>query len=371
MSTTHVEAELQVLRPGDVLGTLEVADDVTSPTGEALPVIEQGARDALADILAALVATLTVDGEVSLSPATLAALETINAVVSGTVALDGPTLAALETISVGNLPSTYPLPTGQVTTLTPQTNALTDTELRSTPVPVSGTVTVNEPVTVDGTVSIGNLPADYPDAAVLTVLGSVLTELGQKLEAGQSVELGATTLAALETIHSIIDSGTVELGATSLAALESITAAVSGTVAVSGSVEVSNDAGNPLPVSGTVTANTGLSQPLTDTQLRATPVPVSGTVNPTTPSTLVSFVTTVTTAGTRVQLASNAVQAGILQAPSTNTGLIYVGGVTVSGSVFGAELQPGQATGIAIDNTNRIYVDASANGDKCAFLGSN
>jgi hypothetical protein len=31
------------------------------------------------------------------------------------------------------------------------------------------------------------------------------------------------------------------------------------------------------PVSGTVTANTGLTQPLTDTQLRATAVPVSGT----------------------------------------------------------------------------------------------
>jgi hypothetical protein len=33
-----------------------------------------------------------------------------------------------------------------------------------------------------------------------------------------------------------------------------------------------------VPVSGTVTANTGLSQPLTDTQLRASAVPVSGTV---------------------------------------------------------------------------------------------
>jgi hypothetical protein len=35
-------------------------------------------------------------------------------------------------------------------------------------------------------------------------------------------------------------------------------------------------AANPVPVSGTVTANTGLSQPLTDTQLRASAVPVSG-----------------------------------------------------------------------------------------------
>lgn len=33
--------------------------------------------------------------------------------------------------------------------------------------------------------------------------------------------------------------------------------------------------GNPLPISGTVTANTGLTQPLTDTQLRATAVSVS------------------------------------------------------------------------------------------------
>jgi hypothetical protein len=34
---------------------------------------------------------------------------------------------------------------------------------------------------------------------------------------------------------------------------------------------------SPVPVSGTVTANTGLTQPLTDAELRASPVPVSGT----------------------------------------------------------------------------------------------
>lgn len=34
----------------------------------------------------------------------------------------------------------------------------------------------------------------------------------------------------------------------------------------------------PVPISGTVNANTGLAQGLTDAQLRATPVPVSGTV---------------------------------------------------------------------------------------------
>lgn len=39
--------------------------------------------------------------------------------------------------------------------------------------------------------------------------------------------------------------------------------------------EIKNDNGSTIPVSGTVTANTGLSQPLTDTQLRASAVPVT------------------------------------------------------------------------------------------------
>ena len=44
------------------------------------------------------------------------------------------------------------------------------------------------------------------------------------------------------------------------------------------SVEISNDLSNPIPVNGTVTANTGLEQPLTNAELRATAVPVIGSV---------------------------------------------------------------------------------------------
>lgn len=64
----------------------------------------------------------------------------------------------------------------------------------------------------------------------------------------------------------------VQLADESLAALENISVTVTNTA-----LEITNDAGNPIPVSGTVTANTGLLQPLTDAQLRATPVPVSAT----------------------------------------------------------------------------------------------
>lgn len=89
------------------------------------------------------------------------------------------------------------------------------------------------------------------------------------------------------------------------------------------------------------------------------------------PTALLAFVTTVTVAGTRIQLPTNTVVNGfILEAPSTNTGLIYVGGSNVSSTVYGGELQPGQSTSVAIDNTNKIWLDSSINGQSCALIGS-
>lgn len=101
-------------------------------------------------------------------------------------------------------------------------------------------------------------------------------------------------------------------------------------------------------------------------------VSVTGTVatQEAVPTTIVAFRTTITTAGTRVQLASNSCSAVVIEAPSTNTGVIYVGDSSVSSTVFGAELQPGQSTGLAINNTNKIYVDTATSGNKVAVLGS-
>lgn len=79
---------------------------------------------------------------------------------------------------------------------------------------------------------------------------------------------------------------------------------------------------------------------------------------------------TVTTAGTRVQLQTNTLKVGvIIQALSTNTGLIYVGDSAVSAS-NGFELQPGQATSAGVSNTNALWIDASVNGSKICFIGS-
>jgi hypothetical protein len=63
----------------------------------------------------------------------------------------------------------------------------------------------------------------------------------------------------------------------------------------------------PVPISGTVTANTGLTQPLTDTQLRATPVPISGTVTANPPSSSSATLANVNDSASSVTLlASNA-----------------------------------------------------------------
>jgi len=90
-------------------------------------------------------------------------------------------------------------------------------------------------------------------ASILTALNALNTEVLQKLEAGEAVALPPATLAALESITAVV-SGEVSLDAATLAALESIS--------------VVN-----FPVSQAVTG------PLTDLQLRATPVPVTATIS--------------------------------------------------------------------------------------------
>lgn len=102
---------------------------------------------------------------------------------------------------------------------------------------------------------------DLSSASLLALetieLGAPSLAALENITVGGTVDLGATSLAALETITV---GGTVELGAPSLAALENIT--------VGGTVELG--AGS-LAALESITA-TG---PLTDVQLRFSPVPVA------------------------------------------------------------------------------------------------
>ncbi len=111
---------------------------------------------------------------------------------------------------------------------------------------------------------------------------------------------------------------------------------VSGTVATGGLTDTQLRA-TPVPVSGTVTATTG---GLTDTQLRATPVPVSGTV-------------TATTGGlTDTQLRATAVPISVATLPSqnvTNTGTFAVQAAAETTKVIGT-VNVSAAQTIAVTN---------------------
>ena len=82
--------------------------------------------------------------------------------------------------------------------------------------------------------------------------------------------------------------------------------------------------------------------------------------------------TTVTTAGTEVQLnADQACNAVLIKAVTANTGIMYVGndGTNAVSSSTGYPLSSAESPIILeVKNLNQIYVDASVNGEKVAWI---
>jgi hypothetical protein len=84
-------------------------------------------------------------------------------------------------------------------------------------------------------------------------------------------------------------------------------------------------------------------------------------------ATATSGKTSVTTAGTRVQLPSTAGSGVIVKASRLNASTVYVGGSAVAAS-NGLELDPGESMNAAVSNTNLLYVDAAVSGDFVTWL---
>lgn len=133
------------------------------------------------------------------------------------------------------------------------------------------------------------------------------------------------------------------------------------------------------PISGTVAATQ--SGTWTNTVTQATAASLNATVvgtgtfavqnTPVAPTTVFNGKTTVTTAGTRVVLASSqAVKSVAIKALTTNTGTIYVGSSTVS-STNGFQLAAGDTVSLDIANLNTVNIDSSVNGEGVTYIGSN
>lgn len=83
---------------------------------------------------------------------------------------------------------------------------------------------------------------------------------------------------------------------------------------------------------------------------------------------------TVTTAGTRVQLSSQACKRVLIQAHESNLGTIVVGGVTCVAALVGRRgtaLFATQSQIFQVSNMNLLYVDSTNNGDKITFYYEN
>lgn len=88
------------------------------------------------------------------------------------------------------------------------------------------------------------------------------------------------------------------------------------------------------------------------------------------PTTIFNGKTTVTTAGTRVALASSQVIKSVtIKAALANTGTIYVGNSTVA-STNGLELAAGDTISLDISNLATINIDSSTNAQSVTYIAN-
>ncbi len=119
------------------------------------------------------------------------------------------------------------------------------------------------------------------------------------------------------------------------------------------------------PVSGTVTATQTTGSNL-HVVVDSGSITTSTSTLPTTP---LYGQTTIATTGTAVQLPNKTLTGGVIvQALAGNAADIYVGDSSVTTS-NGFQLQPGQATSVAVGNVDDLYINGTA-ADGVCFIGT-
>jgi len=190
------------------------------------------------------------------------------------------------------------LPAAQITTLTPPA-AITGFATEAKQLPDNHQVTVSNIAStplITGFATSTKQSDGSQKTQIVDAGGEAVTVTGGKLDVNASIDTTGLALDATLTGGSqksqIVDAGgeavTVTGGKLDVnASIDTTGLALAANQLPDGHNVTIANASIPVtgtfwqatqPISGTVTANTGLTQPLTDTQLRATAVPVSGTV---------------------------------------------------------------------------------------------
>lgn len=262
------------------------------------------------------------------------------------------------------------------------TQPLTDTQLRATPVPISGSVTADLGANNDVTVTSGSITATQAtgtnlhvvvDSAPTTAVTGTFWQATQPVSGTVTANLSATDNAVLDQLELNQDAQTALL-----TTIDEDTGAIKTAVetldnAISGS-EMQVDIVASLPAGtnaiGKLSANSGVDIGDVDVASIATGTNAIGRVGHDVTG-VGHGVKTVTTAGTDVALAaSTACKKVDIQAQTDNTSLIAVGGSGVDATIAtgtGIVLYPGDVYSLEIDNLADIYIDSLVNGEGVRF----
>lgn len=84
--------------------------------------------------------------------------------------------------------------------------------------------------------------------------------------------------------------------------------------------------------------------------------------------TLKGAVQNIPTSGVRVQMSAYVCREITIIAKEENAGVIYVGGIDVSSTVYGIKLKPRDSITLKVSNPNMIYLDASISGEGVSYF---
>lgn len=198
-----------------------------------------------------------------------------------------------------------------------------------------------------------------------TSLGSIDTKLSSQATASKQ-DTGNTSLASIDTkLTNPLPVSASSLPLPTGASTETTVAAILAKIIAAPATEatlasiLAKIIAAPATEAKQDTGNTSLASIKTNTDSLATP------------TTIFNGKTTVTTAGTRVALASSqAIKSVTIKALRTNTGSIYVGNSSVA-STNGFELRAGESMSMDISNLSTVNLDCSVNGEGVTYLGVN
>jgi hypothetical protein len=247
-------------------------------------------------------------------------------------------------------------PTGATTQ--PVSGPLTDTQLRATAVPVSGTVTASGPLT-DTQLRASAVPVSGPltDTQLRATAVSVSA-------AALPLPSGAAT-SALQTTGNTsvgnIDTKIPALGQSLMAAsIPVVIASNQSAVAVSGAVTANagtgpfpvSDNGGSLTVDGTVgvSGSVSVTGPLTDTQLRASAVPVTGGLTD----------TQLRASAVPVSATALPLPAGAATSALQTTGNASVGSIDTKTPALGQALMAASSPVVIASNQSAVPISATA-----------